>query len=219
MPVHPLDLQVRVFNHRQQLLMLFLCLVKQGVKSVPHELGLLIASFLPHINTDEYKRLYQAFLEDGYILGPLIKKYTHANDFILIGGDLTVSVVGKITNVNILISYNGFRPLTFCKSKELLTLDILKDRSILFTHEGYTHKEWMKGYKSYDLHMKAFREARMIEQDKSRRTLIDLLSKQDTMQTKGGSKKSRDKLLKKIETLKKDLLALENKLRNISLYL
>ena len=196
--------------------MLFLCLVRKGVGSLPHELGLHIASFLPHICTydKEYKRLYQAFLEDGYILGPLLRiTCVPTSSFNLIGGDLKVSAVGKITKVNV-VSYYEYTPLSFSACKELLTLDTLKDRSNTFTHEGYTHKEWIKGYKSYELHLKGFREARIIEQDKNKRQLRELLEKKETMPTK-----SKKKLLEKIQALEKDLLALETKLQNITLYL
>ena len=223
-----LALQVKVWNHRQPLIMCFLCMIKKGLGYLPHELGFLIASFLPDIGADEkkYKRLYRAFLEEGYILGPLIRLSTLNGTYALIGTP-SVSAAGKIVKVKVIQYYsNDWNRLLFTFDKRMLSFDTLKKRDKKFANPlKATHEEWMEGYKTYEMQLRSFREANIIDSDKKNRALEQLqatkqqmIAMQDIGQ-RWGTKKSRDKLLYTIFCLTNELSLLEVKRMEMSLYL
>ncbi len=223
-----LALKVKVFNHRQPLLMFLLCMIKKGFGYLPHELGLLLASFLPDIGEDEkkYKQLYKAFLEEGYILGPLIRLSTLGATYALIGTP-TVNGAGKITKVKVIQYYSdAWNRLTFSFDPKMMRFDTLKKREEEFENPfKTTHEEWMQGYKTYEMQLRAFREANLIEFDKKNRDLERLQATQQQMiaiEASGrrwGTKKSRAKLLFTIFCLKNELSLLVVKRKKMSLYL
>jgi hypothetical protein len=157
--------------------------------------------------------------------------FVPASDKFVAIGKPSVTAAGKITKVKVLKYYDPvwdpLNPLRFEKAvHEVMKLDTLDQRKKTFSDPlAYTHEEWMAGYKTYALHLQGFREARLVEKDKKTRSLHLLLEtkeKMDELTKRGGrweTKLACTKRLSKIQRLEEELVVLEEKIVNMSLYL
>ena len=225
LPTAALQLKVKIYNHRQPLMMLLLCMQRQQMKRLPEELWLLIASFLHvMIGLDEYKEHYRHFLVHGNVLGNVLYWDTKLGMFqhVVDSPDVDLNKGTVLTPKR-----KKMPQLCFAHQPMAEDTDILSflQRNLKYSEE-VTNQERSRGYRRYRYYRECFErglekdlEPKRSELEWEKRMLQPYLNDPFSYAPGYGppkKDKKYDKMVLKIAKLEKEIMHMEQEVKAIS---